>query len=99
MQYLVKFMYDDGKNVDVALDEEQLQDFFRCLDAKQVYWADEERKFGMWLDLGKVRYVHLLKQEPADGKARNEGEDVPSDGELQDAPSGDSNPEGDSSPE
>ena len=98
MQYLVKFMYDDGKTLDVGLDEEQLQEFFRSLDAKQVYWADEERKFGMWLDLAKVRYVHLLKQEPADEQKRNEGENDPSDGGLQDAPSGDSESEGDSPP-
>jgi len=100
MQYLVKFVYDDGKELDVSVNAEQLQPFFQSLDAKQVFWSDEDRKHGMWLDLGKVRYVQLIQQqEPANEQARDEGKNDPSDGQLQDAPSGDSNPEGDSSPE
>ena len=96
MQYIVKFVYDDGKDLDVSIEAARLQDFFSCLDNKQVFWADKESKSGFWLDLKKVRFVQLTaKQEEVSEPKR---EDNPSESELLDENDGASDPKGDAQP-
>lgn len=98
MKYIVKFVYNDGKELDVGVEEENLQQYFSSLHANQVYWFEESRDLGMWLDLDKVRYVHLRKEEEQHEQESHEREDKPSESELLMPDDSDSDREGDAEP-
>jgi len=94
MQYLVKFIYNDNTDLDVNIEKDKLQEFFACLDRKQIYWADKEESRGFWLDLKNIRYIQLIKPEEKINDAQRA--DTTSEVELPVEDGGDSSPEGDS---
>lgn len=65
MAIQIKFVYNDGKDLQVDVQEEKLKFFFDCLNTRGIYWNDEET-LGFWTDLDKIRYVQIFNpKKPA----------------------------------
>jgi len=60
MQYKIKFVYLDGKDLDLNISAEKIGAFFEKLNRGEIYWHDEEQMSGFWLNLDKVRYIQFF---------------------------------------
>ncbi len=60
MNYTIKLVYMDGKELTIALSEDKLGDFYETLSKKGIYWMEKSDN-GFWTDLDKVRYVQIFK--------------------------------------
>lgn len=72
MKYLVNFIYNDSKELKINIEQSKLQEFFSCLDKKQIYWADESEATGFWLDLKNIRCIQLSKIEETQNEPKEE---------------------------
>lgn len=83
MIYQLKFMYDDNKEVNVTMKEEELSKFYKCLSEKSMYF-DKDCNLGFWTDLDKVRYVQAQRMAPKeDEKPVHEVDAIPESAEVQ----------------
>lgn len=99
MQYKVKFIYFDGKDVDLILDENKIKGFFEKLNAGEIYWNDENMMRGFWLNLEKIRYIEFFGiKAPEEEKIDEQAEDNRSEVEVLPENAGDSIPEGEPEP-
>lgn len=70
MNFTIKLVYQDGKDLDIAIDQSALPGFFEALNKHQICWS-EDASNGFWTDLEKVRYVQFLSNQESkviDGK-------------------------------
>lgn len=58
--YTLKFVYLDGKDVDINIEDEKVGDFFERLNKGEIYWNTEEQTNGFWLNLDKIRYIQFF---------------------------------------
>lgn len=66
-QYQIKFIYKDGKDLNVNIEPQFLQAFFDALNAKGVYWS-QDKVHGFWTNLDEVRFVQIQMIMPMVGK-------------------------------
>lgn len=73
MNYIIKINYMDGKDVNVALPEEEVKNFLEKLAKSEPYWSpDNETAF--WTSNDKIRYANVHKE--ADPEALEETPEV-----------------------
>ena len=60
MIYSIKFIYNDGKDLFINIEEDKLGSFFNALNSKSLYY-DESINAGFWADLEKIRYIQVFK--------------------------------------
>lgn len=58
--FTVKFIYNDDKDLTVNIEEENLREFFECLDKKQFY-LHQNYELGFWTNIDTVRYIEIKK--------------------------------------
>jgi hypothetical protein len=64
MDFVIKFVFMDGKDLNMEMTADAMDGFFSSLSQKQVFWNQEATR-GFWLDLDKIRYVHFFaKPQP-----------------------------------
>ena len=74
MQYAVKIIYLDGKDVSVLLEEKQVPDFLEALKKNKPYW-EEKREAAFWTAEKQVRFINIQKvAEEKDGEKVIAGE-------------------------
>lgn len=85
MKYRIKFVYMDGKDIEIPLDAERLDSFFKRLNANHIYWADADQKEGFWLNMEKVRFIQFFATEEPKKEEKEVGhrEGEASEGQLQ----------------
>lgn len=101
MNYNVKFVYMDGKDIDVPLKDEKLQEFFSRLNGNMIYWTDESQKNGFWLNMDKIRYIQFQGieiEKPIEDNQDEERKDKEGQGKLPCEISSLSGGEGDAKP-
>lgn len=62
MIYTLKFIYQDGKELNINIEKEDLKPFFESLSKKEMYF-DENQMMGFWSDLDKVRWIQANRQD------------------------------------
>lgn len=60
MIYKVKFVYMDGKDLDLNIDDAELKNLFQSLNNREIYWSSEDKIQGFWLDIERVRYIQCF---------------------------------------
>jgi hypothetical protein len=84
MEYSIKFVYKDDKDISIKISDDTLDSFFETLNQGKIFWTNEDQEQGFWLDLKEIRYVELFgKKEVSNGKAqdRNSSREVYDDNE------------------
>jgi hypothetical protein len=64
--YQVKFVFKDGKDLNVNVEAQYLTQFFDELSNKKIYW-NQTKTSGFWTNLDDVRFVQtslLVQQIP-----------------------------------
>ena len=61
MAYQLKITFNDGKSVDVNINEDQLNKFFDCQRNSTVFWTNENEELGFYVDNANVRYTQIYK--------------------------------------
>jgi hypothetical protein len=61
--FKVNFMYYDGKQAEAMLDADRCNEMLKTLERGEVFWFDDLKKSGIWLDLNRVRYIQFRKQK------------------------------------
>lgn len=59
--YQVHFVYKDGKDLNINMAPEQLNEFFTELNAKKIFWygKEEQPEMGFWTNIDEVRFIQL----------------------------------------
>ena len=63
MNYQIKFMFTDGKDIRVEITHDRIERFFDALNQGRIYWLDDDLESGFWLPVEKIRYIRLKKAE------------------------------------
>lgn len=72
MQFRMKLVYQDNKDLDISIDEASLPNFFESLNKHKIYW-NHDSSHGFWTDLEKVRYVQFMATpEPQEKNGKEE---------------------------
>jgi len=72
MEYNVKFVYKDGKDISISIADDTLNAFFETLNEGKIFWRNEDQKEGFWLDLKDIRYVQLFgNSEESNGETQD----------------------------
>lgn len=77
--YQVKFVYKDGKDMNINMVPDRLKNFFDALNAKTIFWYGDDNTHltaGFWTNLEDIRFLqiqaimgvkHEEKSEPGKG--------------------------------
>lgn len=60
----VKFVYNDGKDLNVNIPDEDFSKFFLNLNENKPYW-DKDIKNGFWTNMSDVRFIQFQVLEDA----------------------------------
>jgi hypothetical protein len=72
--YQVEFVFNDGKNLHVNVEGTHIEQFFKELSTKNIYWNDL-KSLGFWTNLDNVRFVSIKAlAQPSIQKITNKGE-------------------------
>lgn len=74
MKYRIKFVYMDGKHIELPLDADKLETLFGRLNDNHIYWADDEQKEGFWLNIDKIRFIQFYSIEEPKKEVKDEEE-------------------------
>ena len=67
----VKFVYNDGKDLNVTIPDEDLNKFFGNLNQGQPYW-DKNIKNGFWTNMGDVRFIQFMVHDEEKNESQQE---------------------------
>ena len=68
MNYQIKFMFIDGKDIRVSIALDRVERFFEAINSHKIYWVDDELDSGFWLPVDKIRYIRLRKEDDEGNK-------------------------------
>ena len=56
----IKFVYTDGQDVDVNIEKEKVEELFKQLKEKEIYWTKDDKENGFWLNMENIRYIQFV---------------------------------------
>lgn len=58
--HTIKFVYTDGQDVDVNIEKEKVEELFKQLKEKEIYWTKDDKENGFWLNMENIRYIQFV---------------------------------------
>lgn len=59
-QYQVRLRYLDDKDVLINVDEDQLDNAFTALNTDKIFWSNDGKTMGIWINKNKLRYIQMI---------------------------------------
>ena len=70
MQYIIKIIYLDDKDLSVILDEKEVSKFNECIRDNKPYWNINNSQ-AIWTPKDQIRYINIFKQEAVNDSTTN----------------------------
>lgn len=72
MDYTLKFIYKDEKTIQITVEDSCIDSFLETIKKNEIYWSNEERQQGFWVDIQQIRCIYIQRDEQGrNGEAQN----------------------------
>ena len=70
MNFTVKIVYMDGKDINVLLPQDKAEEFLTCIKSGAAFW-EEKQKQAFWTNLENIRYLQVLPAGDENGSVES----------------------------